>query len=95
MPVLIDALLEGERPKDPPVDDGPFRTASVPAPPTPKVVAPMPAAAKSGTSLRDGECPLCGHSTIKRIDLDDARFHKLVCASCGFTQEFADLAQIS
>ncbi|MFN0246307.1 MAG: hypothetical protein ACKV2T_05335 [Kofleriaceae bacterium] len=94
LPALIDALLDGERPKDPPVEDGPFRTASVPVESTPKPVAPLPITAKAGASLRDGECPLCGHTTIKRVDLDDARFHKLVCASCGFTQEFADLAQL-
>jgi hypothetical protein len=94
LPELVAALIDGERPKDPPAkDDGPFRTSA----PMPVVVSepPPPARAKPGTSLRDGECPLCNGTNITRVDVaNDSRFHKLVCAACGYTQEFADLAQI-
>lgn len=93
LPELVAALIDGERPKEPKRAEGPFRT---PAPMPPVVPEPFePARAKPGTSLRDGECPLCASTNITRIDVgDDGRFHKLVCVACGFTQEFADLAQI-
>lgn len=55
----------------------------------------VPAPAKPGTSLRDGTCPLCGNARITRLAVADARIHRLVCAACGYTQEFADLSRLA
>ena len=109
LPALVDALIDGERTKQVMLDapapprptPAPAPPASVPAP-APSGLAPAPAPqprtpgrALPGTSLRDGACPLCAATTITRVELaGDARFHKLVCMACGYTQEFADLAQI-
>lgn len=59
---------------------------SVPAPAVVSTVAPPPA-----TSLESGTCPLCKHAVIKTVQRDDPRFRTLVCASCGYAQEFANL----
>jgi len=44
------------------------------------------------TSLRDGACPLCGHTTITRRD--QAAATSWFCRGCGYVQEFADLERL-
>lgn len=80
VPAVIKAIIDG------PHADAPPARASAP------VRTPSPAAAGS---LRDGACPLCKHTTIKQVErASDPRFHTLVCAGCGYTQEFADPARL-
>jgi len=68
-------------------------------PPAPASVRELSAAAISSTapttvSLKDGTCPLCKGTVIKTVDRDDARFKALVCAHCGYAQEFANLDKL-
>lgn len=46
-------------------------------------------------SLRDGSCPICENTEIKSVPRTDTRFTALVCAGCGYTQEFADLTKLA
>lgn len=79
LPALITSIVDGPIENKPaPSDTGPVRVA----------------ASNPRASLGGGVCPLCAHKTITRVDVADARFHKLVCRGCGYTQEFADLAKL-
>ncbi len=69
---------------DAPIAVDPFRTPAAVSDPSPP----------NAPSLRDGTCPICRHATIKTIARTDSRFEALVCAGCGYTQEFADLAKL-
>ncbi|HTR53946.1 MAG TPA: FHA domain-containing protein [Kofleriaceae bacterium] len=65
----------------------PARPASSPASP----VSPAAPVAPPASSLASGTCPLCKHTEIKTVQRDDPRFRTLVCAACGYAQEFANL----
>jgi hypothetical protein len=80
LPAIIDARL------GPPSDPEPA-PPSLPSPTTRSgaIVAQPP------QSLLTGTCPLCKHTVIKTVQRDDPRFRTLVCASCGYAQEFANL----
>ena len=38
---------------------------------------------------------MCGPTTTRSIERDGGAFTVLVCAGCGYTQEFADLAKLT
>ena len=54
----------------------------------------LPFMAAPKPSLRGGQCPLCEHATVLTVPRKDTRFTCHVCASCGYTQEFADLSKL-
>ncbi len=76
-------------------------TSIEPAPeaPTPAIERELRAAAIATPapleiSLKDGTCPLCKGTVIKTVERDDGRFKALVCAHCGYAQEFANLDKL-
>ena len=83
VPAAIKAIIDGPRASHTD-ESGPFRIPGVTKTPPTEAVP----------SLRDGRCPLCAHTQIRPLEGADPRFSRLVCAGCGYTQEFADLAKL-